>query len=314
VKEPVEHLNKGVITPKTRIAPTPSGYLHLGNALSFALTWALARQQGGVVALRIDDLDNARFRPEYLQDIFDTLHFLGLDYDEGPQDPADFRQHYSQLHRLPLYHGLLDQLVRQGLVYACPCSRTQVAALSAQGLYHGTCRNKQLPLDTPGTAWRLRVPEGTAVRFSDLVLGEVAVPLAEVMPDFVVRRKDGVPAYQVASVADDGRMGVNLVVRGQDLLSSTAAQLFLAGLVGEEGFMKARFVHHPLVQENDGGKLSKSQGSLSLYDMRKRGVRAAEVWQRLGHMLGLQEQVRRADEFLEVLRQTGVPPSLQPLP
>jgi glutamyl/glutaminyl-tRNA synthetase len=314
VKDRVEHLKKGVISLKTRLAPTPSGFLHIGNALSFALTWALARQQGGVLALRIDDLDNARFRQEYLQDIFDTLHFLGLDYDEGPRHPADFRLNYSQLHRLPLYHELLDRLAQQGLVYACPCSRTQIAAVSPEGLYPGTCRNKQLPLDTPGLAWRLRVPEGGVVAFQDLCLGEVEVPLGEVMPDFVIRRKDGVPAYQVASVVDDVRMGVNLVVRGQDLLSSTAAQLFLARLVGEEAFTKVRFVHHPLVQEPSGGKLSKSHDSLSLFEMRKRGVKPAEVWGMLARLLGWPEEVREPQAFLKGFRQRGMPGNLQSLP
>ncbi|CAN5913038.1 tRNA glutamyl-Q(34) synthetase GluQRS [soil metagenome] len=298
---------------KTRIAPTPSGFLHLGNALSFALTWALARQQGGGVALRIDDLDNARFRPEYLQDIFDTLHFLGLDYDEGPRDPADFRQNYSQLHRLPLYHELLERLVQQGLVYACPCSRTQIAAVSPAGIYPGTCRDKQVPLSAPGTAWRLRVPEETVVRFSDLVLGEVAVPLGEGMPDFVVRRKDGIPAYQIASVVDDVRMGVNLVVRGQDLLSSTAAQLFLARLAGEEAFGQVRFVHHPLVREADGSKLSKSHDSLSLFELRKRGVRPEEVWRMLARMLGWREEVENARAFRERFRMEEVQRDLPPI-
>ena len=298
---------------KTRIAPTPSGFLHLGNALSFALTWALARQQGGEVALRIDDLDNARFRPEYLQNIFDTLHFLGLDYDEGPRDPADFRQNYSQLHRLPLYQELLNRLVQQGLVYACPCSRTQIAALSPTGIYPRTCRERQVPLLTSGTAWRQRVPEETVVRFSDGVLGEVGVPLGEAMPDFVVRRKDGIPAYQIASVMDDVRMGVNLVVRGQDLLSSTAAQLYLARLAGEGAFAKVRFVHHPLVREPDGSKLSKSHDSLSLFEMRKRGVRAEAVWQMLARMLGWKEEVENAQAFLERFRLEEVQGDLQPI-
>lgn len=312
MKEPEEHQKKENPPLKTRIAPTPSGYLHLGNALSFALTWALARQNGGVVALRIDDLDNARFRPEYLQDIFDTLHYLGLDYDQGPQSPADFLQHDSQLLRLPLYHELLDRLVCQGLVYACPCSRTQIAALSPEGLYPGTCRGKRLPLSTPRAAWRLRVPEGREVGFQDLLLGEVAVPLGEAMPDFVVRRKDGVPAYQVASVVDDVRMGVNLVVRGQDLLYSTAAQLYLAQLAGEEGFAKIRFAHHPLVEEPDGGKLSKSHGSLSLFEMRKRRIGAAAIWRMLRQMLGWKEEVRNASEFLMAFRICKLPKNLQP--
>lgn len=270
---------------KTRIAPTPSGFLHLGNALSFAITWALARKQQGIVALRIDDLDNARFRPEYLHDIFDTLHFMGLDYDEGPRNPKDFQENYSQLLRLPAYQEQLDKLVQQGMVYACPCSRSQINALSPQGLYPLTCRHAQLPLNTPNAAWRVRIPEGTVIRFEDQLLGTCTLPLALDMPDFVVRRKDAIPAYQIASIADDLAMGVNLIVRGEDLLLSTAAQLYLAQHTGATAFTEAAFVHHPLISA-EGGKLSKSHDSLSLGAMRKAGLTSQQLWQKLAALLG----------------------------
>ncbi|WP_242921082.1 glutamate--tRNA ligase family protein [Pontibacter liquoris] len=299
---------------KTRIAPTPSGYLHLGNALSFALTWALARQQNGIVALRIDDLDNTRFRPAYLHDIFDTLQFLGLDYDEGPRDAEDFTRHYSQLQRLPYYNALLNQLVEQGLVYACTCSRSQIAALSPAGHYTRTCLARQLPLSTPGAAWRLHIPAETVIAFHDLLLGNCAIPLAEQMPDFVVRRKDGFPAYQVASLCDDLQMGVNLVVRGQDLLPSTAAQVHLAQCTGATAFTSMAFLHHPILHEPGGNKLSKSHDSLSVSELRRQGKTAADVWRLLARTLGwYPEDITDAGSFLARFRLADVPLALQQL-
>lgn len=306
------------ITPaaplRTRIAPTPSGYLHLGNVLSFALTWVLARKQNGVVVLRIDDLDSPRFRPEYLHDIFETLHFMGLNYDEGPQDAADFMRHYSQLNRLSVYQELLQQLADGGLIYTCPCSRSQIVTVSPEGLYPLTCRNRHLPLHMPGAAWRIRLPEDTVVRFTDLIMGAMTVPLAAEMPDFVIRRKDGIPAYQVASVCDDVLMGINLVVRGQDLLASTAAQLFLARQAGADGFTSVRFAHHPLVHESNGNKLSKSHDSLSIHEMRKRGVQAEEVWQALGRLLGWEAGAALdARSFLDRFRLEELKAGLHPI-
>ncbi|MDX5482679.1 MAG: glutamate--tRNA ligase family protein [Hymenobacteraceae bacterium] len=292
---------------KTRIAPTPSGYLHLGNALSFAITWALARKQQGIVALRIDDLDNARFRPEYLQDIFDTLNFMGLDYDEGPRNPQDFQENYSQLLRLKSYQAQLDKLVQQGMVYACPCSRSQINALSPQGLYPLTCRDEQLPLDAPNSAWRVRIPEGTTISFNDQLLGTCTVALALEMPDFVVRRKDGIPAYQIASIVDDMAMSVNLIVRGEDLMLSTAAQLFLAQHTGAAAFTEAAFVHHPLIV-SEGNKLSKSHDALSLTEMRKTGLTTKQLWQKLAELLGWEDAgIADAQSFLSRFRLGDLP-------
>lgn len=293
---------------KTRIAPTPSGYLHLGNALSFAITWALARQKGARLLLRIDDLDNTRFRPAYLHDIFATLAFMGLDYDEGPKDAADFSRHYSQHLRLPDYNRLLAQLVERGLVYACPCSRSQITARSPLGTYPLTCRHLQLPLDTPGATWRVHIPEATSITCSDLLLQECTVPLAQEMPDFVIRRKDGIPAYQIASLCDDLAMGVNLVVRGQDLLSSTAAQLWLARCTGNTAFTQTAFLHHPILCEPAGQKLSKSHSSLSIHQMRRAGLSPAGLWALIAAQLGWGRDAAITDAagFLDRFRLTDI--------
>jgi glutamyl/glutaminyl-tRNA synthetase len=229
-----------------RLAPTPSGYLHIGNAVNFVLTWLLVRRAGGTLHMRIDDLDRARLRRPYLENLFRVIDWLGLDYDHGPSGPDDFLRHYSQLLHLPAYNQLLRRLARQpGLVYATQRSRTSPA--------------EPVPLDTPGAAWRVRVP--STVYVADAAAPEAPTPLAAVMPDFIVRKKDGVAAYQIASLVDDLRLGTTLVVRGLDLLPSTTAQRWLAAQLPETSAFAGpgvQFVHHPLLPDAAGHKLSKS--------------------------------------------------------
>ncbi len=233
-----------------RLAPTPSGYLHLGNAVNFVLTWLLTRRAGGTLHLRIDDLDRARLRRPYLDNIFRVIDWLGIDYDQGPHGTDDFLRHHSQLLHLPDYNAVLRRLAQQpGLVQASHRSRN-----GAPGAL--------VPLATPGAAWRSLVPTTTAVRWPDAGRGPTQVPLGEAMLDFVIRKKDGVAAYQVASVVDDLRLGTTLVVRGLDLQPSTAAQLWLAAQLSETAAFNAQriqFYHHDLLTDAAGQKLSKSQ-------------------------------------------------------
>ncbi len=283
----------------TRFAPTPSGYLHLGNVLSFAITWAAARQRQAKLILRIDDLDNARFRPEYLQDIFDTLDFMGIDYDEGPRNPDDFTENYSQHLRLDSYNKLLAELQQKELLYACPCSRSQIAALSPDGRYPYTCLNLSLPLDSPETAWRIKIAPDTTISFQDILLGTCNLNLTTEMPDFVVRRKDHIPAYQIASLADDLQMGINFIVRGEDLLTSTAAQLYLASKLGNTTFAQSQFLHHPIILSSGGTKLSKSDDALSITEMRASGLTSPQLWQKIAATLGWQNQgINSSETFL----------------
>ncbi len=269
---------------RTRIAPTPSGYLHAGNAWSFLLTWLLARSRGGKIHLRIDDLDAARFREEYLEDIFASLEWLGLDWDSGPRSPAEFHSSYSQRLRRKSYRTALEALITQAtlegpLVYACACSREQVKrasrAAGSAGIYPGTCRDRGLPVVPAGlwhsgkgitspaaeTALRLRIPVNTDVTLAEEAIGSLAFHPGEDIGDFVLWQRNGEPAYQLASVVDDEILGINLVVRGRDLLPSTAAQAYLAGCLGAKAFPSARFRHHGLLLAPGGEKLSKSSGS-----------------------------------------------------
>lgn len=295
--------------PRTRIAPTPSGFLHAGNAWSFLLAWLCARSRGGSVALRIDDLDGDRFRPEYLEDIFASLEWLGLDWDGGPRDARAFQANFSQRHRLTAYRAALETLradavheVNEGTqgpipgvagavrIYPCACSREQVKrdseASGTPGIYAGTCRAAGLDWaraafpgraaregESPGgiLPLRVRLPRNAEVTLAALAGPPLIFYPGREMGDFVIWRKDGLPAYQLASVADDEALGIDCIVRGSDLRPSTGAQAWLAERLGANRFRSAAFLHHPLLLSGDGGKLSKSAGSESLRALRARG-------------------------------------------
>jgi len=281
-------------TIRSRLAPTPSGYLHIGNAVNFLITWLLVRTAGGVLRLRIDDADSTRSRPEFVEDIFAQLDWLGIGWDEGPGGPDDFYHRHSQLLKIERYRVLLEELCGSAHLFACGCSRSEIGG----GLYPGTCRASQLaPL--PGQAVRIHVPEPTEVRVNGAV-----VPLCRTMGDFVLWRKDGQPAYQLASLADDIDERINLIVRGEDLLESTAAQLFLAERLGAGNFLTTTFRHHALVTGGTGGKLSKSDNALSLKAMREKGIGRGEVYCTAARMLGAEcGGIGSLDELLEVCRE-----------
>lgn len=239
----------------TRIAPTPSGFLHPGNAVNFLLTAWLARATGGRLLLRIDDMDAGRVREAYIADIFRVLQWLGIECDGGPSGVAEFRRSYSTAHRVEVYRAELQRLLDAGLGYACRCSRRDLATHPGD-VYPGTCRPLGLPLVAQETAARLRVPQPCPVG-----VGRLRLDVAEVIGDAVLWRRDDLPAYQLASVVEDRDLGVNAVVRGMDLLPSTAFQVHLGQLLGAQRFAAADFRHHRLITGSDGRKLAKSAGS-----------------------------------------------------
>lgn len=272
---------------KTRIAPTPSGFLHEGNAYAFVLTAALAKKHDATLLLRIDDLDNDRKRDAYVDDVFQTLRWLGIDWQEGPQSPEELDSLWSQRHRLPVYEEALEQLCNTGLVYACGCSRKELADFGGVNSEAHLCRSGHVPLSAPDAAWRIRVPEARTVRFRDMNGNTVTLSPASLLPDPVVRRRDGVPAYQVASLCDDHHFGIDLIVRGEDLLPSTAVQLFLAELLCFTDFTDAAFIHHPLIRNSDGDKWSKSAGNDAESTLRSDGASSHALYARLGKLHGL---------------------------
>lgn len=251
------------MTPLFRIAPTPSGYLHIGNAMSFVYTAKLAKDAKAGLLLRIDDMDSERTRPAYVQDVFDTLHFLQLHPDSGPANAEELKTKYTQQKRIPLYEEALQQLITTGLVYACSCSRK---TLEQQ---HGrcNCNGAAATLAEKDMALRIKVQPGTTIHFTDALQGAVTIDLYKTAGSFVVRRKDGIPAYQLVSLCDDIFFGVTHIVRGQDLLHSTAMQLYLAELLQYNTFLNTIFYHHPVITGHTGEKLSKSAGATSIKEM-----------------------------------------------
>ncbi len=283
----------------TRLAPSPTGALHLGNARTFLVNWALARQRGWRVLLRIEDLDGPRVKAGADRGAIEDLAWLGLDWDRGPV--------YQTAEMAPC-HEALDRLGRAGLLYACVCTRREIEqAQSAphedeegeQGdgrelRYPGTCRPEPAtplppsfrPADTD-SALRLRIPD-EPVRFFDQVRGDHAINVQRSVGDFIVATKAGLPAYQLAVVVDDARQRVMEVVRGDDLLGSTARQMWLYRLLGIE--QTPRWWHLPLVLGPDGRRLAKRHGDSRLARYRQLGVPVERVIGLLAWWSGVTDQ------------------------
>ena len=285
-----------------RFAPSPSGIMHLGNAYSALLAWLSVRAAGGRMILRIEDLDPDRSRQEYADAIRRDLLWLGLDWDleSAPQSARTRR-----------YAAAFEQLAEMGLVYPCYCTRAQLHAASAphtsdgQTVYPGTCRDLAPDARPAGRApaWRVRVPDED-VEFCDGRMGPVRENLARDCGDFIIRRSDGVYAYQLAVVVDDAEMGVSQVVRGCDLLHSTPRQLYLYRLLGLQA---PEFYHVSLLCAPDGRRLSKRDGDLDLGALRQR-YSAEQIVGLLACAAGLQPTPApvRAEELAEAFRWENV--------
>ncbi len=274
-----------------RFAPSPSGRIHLGNILCALLVWLSARQKGGRVVLRIEDLDTARCPRRYADQMEDDLRWLGLDWDEGPVVGGP-NGPYDQSRRTAIYQAALEKLEEKGLVYPCFCTRAELHAASAphredgQVIYAGTCRNLTPEeaaerAKTRAPALRLRVPDEVR-SFTDGHMGLYAENLARDCGDFLLRRSDGMFAYQLAVVVDDGAMGVTEVVRGADLLDSTPRQLYLYELLG---LTPPEFYHFPLLLSADGHRLSKRNADAGL-DVLRDCSTAAEILGKLAYLAG----------------------------
>ncbi|SHO53681.1 glutamate--tRNA ligase family protein [Desulfopila aestuarii] len=245
----------------SRLAPTPSGYLHLGNALNFLITWQFVRQHRGKLILRIDDGDSTRSRPQFVEDIFRTLEWLELDWDLGPSGPDDFYTNYSQNSHSEKYFAVIEHLER---TYSCKCSRKIIRKTFGSTIYGGSCRDKMVPFVKGRTAKRVIVDRPVYDAGS-------AFDLARAMGDFVLWTRDDTPAYQLVSLVEDETHGVTHIFRGEDLHTSTLAQKYLAEELDFSQFLQAQVVHHELIYGPDGIKLTKSAGAASLRDIRESG-------------------------------------------
>lgn len=253
----------------TRLAPSPTGALHLGNARTFLINWVLARRAGWRILLRIEDLDTPRVKPGAVESTLSMLRWLGMDWDDGPEvQSAD----------LEPYRAAMDVLARAGLAYPSEATRGQIeaAASAPQEGVHETPYPRVLrptlaprPFDDTGSNWRLATPEGV-VSFDDAFAGPQRRDPAATVGDFVIWTKRGQPAYQLAVVVDDHRRGVTDVVRGDDLLDSAARQLLLYRALGLRP--EPAYLHLPLVRGEDGRRLAKRHGDTRLETYRAAGV------------------------------------------
>lgn len=279
---------------RTRFAPAPTGFLHLGHAVSAIYVWGLARAFGGRIILRIEDHDRARSRREYERAILDDLDWLGLTPDIGSTN--DFRagtHPQRQSDSGTRYEAALEQLDRAGLVYACDCSRRDIAQevpdiFGEEMRYPGHCRARGVDR-TKAKARRVVMSAGTEA-FDDLRLGPQAQEPAAQCGDLLVRDRRGQWTYQFAVVVDDMEQGVDVVIRGEDLLQSTGRQIRVGRLLGRG--QPPRFLHHPLLMKADGRKLSKSAGDTGIGELRTAGVRPEEVLGRAAVLAGLLDAPR----------------------
>jgi glutamyl-tRNA synthetase len=256
-----------------RLAPSPTGAQHIGNARTYLVAWLSARSRNGTVRLRIEDIDSPRIKPGAAEGVLADLRWLGLDWDG---------EVVTQTERVPLYEAALEELKRRELVYPCTCTRGDIASAASaphaehEGpTYPGTCSHRRaadaatLTREGRSFAWRLRVTESPA--FTDRLAGEQHINLTELGGDFVIWKSAGTPAYQLAVVVDDAAMGISEVIRGDDLIPSTPRQLLLYRALG---LTPPAFAHVPLVVGEDGRRLAKRHGDTRLAALRAAGVRA----------------------------------------
>ncbi len=301
-------------SPAGRYAPSPTGPLHLGNLRTAVLAWLLTRLQGQRFILRMEDVDRQRSHDHFARQILHDLHWLGLDWDEGP-DVGGPCAPYTQSEREEIYGQVLDLFKTQELVYPCYCSRKDIQEASAaphtrQTIYPGTCRHLRAS-DIPARhgaqsdrhpAWRFRTQD-RHISFFDQLCGRQQQKLEQEVGDFVLRRSDSLTAYQLAVVVDDALMGVGDVLRGVDLLDSSARQIALFNAID---FPAPAFWHVPLVLDQTGKRLAKRDHSHSLDYYRQQGYSAQQIIGAMAADLGFidRSEPMSAKELLDTLDMT----------
>jgi len=283
------------MTVKTRFAPSPTGYLHVGGARTALFSWLHARKHGGRFVLRIEDTDLERSTQESVNAILEGMTWLGLEYDEGP---------FYQTHRFDRYNEVIDQLLEKGLAYRCDCSRERLEKLREEQMaakqkprYDGHCRNAHVSADEPHVI-RFRNPAEGSVGFDDLVRGSISVANAE-LDDLILRRSDGSPTYNLTVVVDDHDMGITQVIRGDDHINNTPRQINLYRAMGWE---VPHFGHLPMILGDDGARLSKRHGAVSVMQYKEDGYLPEALLNylvRLGWSHGDQE-VFSVDDMIEL--------------
>lgn len=287
--------------PRLRFAPSPSGYLHIGGARTALFNWLWAKSQGGTFILRVEDTDQDRSSLESVRAILDSLRWLGLDWDEGPEVGGPHGS-YFQSERKQLYRDAAESLIAQGKAYRCYCTKEELdrqrEALKAQNpkaafVYPGTCRDRRDQPDLPYVV-RFKTPREGSTDFVDKVFGEIRTPNSA-QQDFVLVRTDGFPLYNLGAVVDDHAMGITLVARGRDHIGNTPPQLLLYRAFGWD---PPDFAHLPLMMNARGEKLSKRDAAVGVQDYKDRGYSPMGVLNylvRFGWSFGDQEIFSRAE-------------------
>lgn len=290
----------------TRLAPSPTGALHLGNARTFLINWLMARRAGWKIILRIEDIDGPRVKAGADELAIQDLQWLGIDWNEGP---------VYQSGRVDRYNEAVERLVEGGETFFCVCTRKDIeqaasAPHAADGavVYPGTCRElARESVEGRPVAVRFRVPD-QVVEFEDGFAGRKRFEVAQELGDFVIQKNDGTAAYQLAVVVDDAEMGVTDVVRGDDLLDSTPRQMLLYRALGIEARLP-HYYHLPLVVGTDGRRLAKRHGDTRLATYREMGVSAGRVLELLARWSGIEMkgQVEKAGDMLAAFDLGRVP-------
>ena len=261
---------------RSRLAPSPTGYLHRGHAATFLTAQRRAREHGGTLILRVEDLDRERCKPAFVEALIEDMRWIGLDWQEGP---------FFQSARMDMYLAAWRQLAAAGIIYPCTCTRRDVERAARaphvgehEPTYPGTCRPAMPTVPSQsrpdGLNWRFRTTPGEPVGFADGCAGPQGSVVGRDFGDFLVWRRDGVPAYQFAVVVDDAAMKISEVVRGADLLPSTAQQILIYRALG---FESPAFYHCPLVNDSSGRRLAKRAGAHSLRALREAGADPASI-------------------------------------
>ncbi len=267
-----------------RLAPSPTGYLHLGHAKTFWVAQERARANGGELILRNEDLDSTRFKMEFVGAMLEDLHWFGFEWSEGPDVGGRFAP-YNQSGRMGFYRAALEKLRAGNFIYPCTCSRKDIRDATRaphandddEPIYPGTCRsNRESDVGGQKFSWRFQVPDGEAISFTDGNFGGQKFVAGKDFGDFVVWRHDGVPAYQLACIVDDSAMEISEVVRGADLLVSTARQILLYRALN---LSVPDFFHCELMPDEKGERLAKRHDALSLRALRARGERPESLRQ-----------------------------------
>lgn len=278
-----------------RLAPSPTGFLHLGHAATFLAAWKRASSSDGVLILRNEDLDTQRSRDEFVSAMFEDLRWLGIAWQEGPDVGGPYAP-YNQSQRRSHYLAAWQSLRDGEFIYPCYCSRKDLAAIASaphdqeddEPRYPGTCRpasnairaqkdiGQRMHNLPAGVNWRFRVPDGRAIEFHDQHFGMERFVAGQDFGDFLIWRRDDVPSYQLACVADDAAMHITEVVRGADLLKSTARQILLYEALG---LAPPHWYHCALVKNEHGQRLAKRHDALSIRAMREQGRCPLELWQ-----------------------------------